>query len=203
MCLTKKASLSALIIMSVIAILIKIRDVKYDRIVAPLIICIALIQLVEYLVHAKLIDSDNAGRYIFMILWLQVLVNAITTNEYFGSTSTTIWLYLYVIVFVVALYKSLSINFSVTSENNHLVWKNDGGNILGKSWLIYIIGLAAPFLFILFYTKGRDMGAWLLLLTGILTSLWVSYSYPSINHGSLWCYSAIAFAFVAWMIGAF
>lgn len=119
MCLSATESFSALSIMVVLAVFIKIRNIKYDSIVAALIICISLIQLIELLYHRHLISGPTAGRCIFMILWLQVLVNAITTNLYYNTSFTAHWLIFAIIIIMVALFSLDGTNFNVSEGSGH------------------------------------------------------------------------------------
>jgi hypothetical protein len=205
MCLTTKESLFALIILVVISILLFIRNIGYDRLYAALFLVVSLIQVVEYLFHAHKISSNTGGKLIFLILWLQVVVLAIGLQIYFATTFTAVWAVIFILVFVGALYYASFTKFKVSTEFGHLVWSKDGkcGNILGNYGILYLIGLFVPFLIIQYYNGWRNTGVWILFIALILSYIFVRMFYPKLVFSSLWCYSAVGIAFVAWLIGAF
>jgi len=205
MCLTAKASLFAFIILIVIAILLYIRNIKYDRIFASFILAVSLIQLTEYLFHSKLISSQIGGKMIFTILWFQVLVLAIGIQILYQTTLTSIWMILFTIIFIIALYYVVQHIFEVTTGYGHLIWSQQdiNDNILGNTKFIYLLGLFVPLFIILYYSEWSDISMWIIIVTFILSILLVRWIYPRMVFSSLWCYSAVGVAFVIWLVGAF
>lgn len=205
MCMTEKESILAFVIIIFISILLWIRNIKYDRVMAALFVVISLIQLTEYFYHARMIDSSTGGKSIFLILWLQVAVLALFIHIYYKTRLTKVWLILFALIFIIALFYAYGHNFDVSTDCGHLVWsqENTRGTILGASGFIYILGLFIPMLMVLYYSDWQDTGMWFILTVLLLTVLFVRYYYPKIVFTSLWCYSAVAVIFAAWLAGAF
>ncbi len=205
MCLTSRESILAFIILVVIAILLYIRNIKYDRILAVFLFAVSLIQLTEFFYHNGSLSSSTGGRLIFMILWLQVLVLAVGVQIYYQTTLTSLWMILFIVIFMIALFYSVGQRFSVTTGDGHLVWSQDGktSNILGKGAFLYLAGLFIPLLIILYYSGWKDTGMWIILIAVLLSIFLVRVFYPKLVFSSLWCYSAVGVAFVVWLVGAF
>lgn len=201
MCISAKESAIAFSVMIFI-----IRNEQYDRILASLLIVVSLVQLVEYFYHMKELCSDEAGRLLFIILWLQVAVLAFTVYLWFETTLTSWWCIIFVAIFLITLYYAFTVSFSVTQESGHLVWTKDceKGTILGSYLtIIYLVGLIGPLFIILYYNQWKNVGMWIILGVVLLTILFTRWLYPSIVFPSMWCYSAIAIAFTMYLVGAF
>jgi hypothetical protein len=206
MCISAKASLLSFAIMAGISLALFIRNEQYDRILAALLIIVSLIQLTEYFFHIGSIYSDNAGRSIFIILWLQVAVLGLALYWHFRTELTLFWASIFVIIFLLAVLYSFSVDFFVNREDGHLVWTKGTkyGVILGSysSWL-YLIGLIIPLFIILYYNNWKNIGMWIILVAIALSIFFVKWFYPNIIFPSMWCYSAIFVAFVFWLVAAF
>ena len=204
MCLTTKDSLLAFSILIIISVLLYIRNDKYDRIISYLFVVISGIQLIEYLYHANIISSTTGGFMIFIDLWLQIAVLSIGIDWYFNTKLTRIIAIFFSIVLIIALIYSFNCEFEVTRASGHLEWfRQSSSSILGNFGLVYLAGLLIPFLVIEYYSDWKDIGSWILLGSIFGSALVVRYKYPSIVFPSLWCYSAVAIIFVAWIVGAF
>ena len=207
MCISAKDSLLALCVMLGISIALIVRNKQFDRLMASLLIIVSLIQLCEFLFHSHTTDSNITGRLIFLTLWLQVAVLGIALYYFFRTTFTLIWMIIFIIVMLVALYYSVKLKFCVREEGGHLVWSQahkDGrkGILGGFSWL-YLVGLIGPFLVIEFYENWRNVSIWLFILAVALSIVFVKWKYPAIVFSSMWCYSAIFICFVAYLGLAF
>jgi hypothetical protein len=206
MCINAKSSLLSFGIMAGIALALFIRNEQYDKLLATLLITIAIIQLWEYFYHTGSIHSDTIGRGIFITLWLQVAVLAFALYWHFKTNLTTVWIGIYIPIFIFAFFYAMGTSFSVTKEAGHLVWTRGEhhGSILGSysSW-VYLIGLVAPILIILYYNNWQNTGMWIILLAIALSIGFVKWFYPSIVFPSMWCYSATFIAFTFWLISAF
>jgi len=74
MCITAKASISAFIIILFMSVMLLYRNALFDKEIASVAIIISLIQLVEYGIHTKVLNSSLGGKLLFVILWLQIAV---------------------------------------------------------------------------------------------------------------------------------
>lgn len=206
MCITSKESSLAFAALLGVSVLLYIRNNEYDRIIAALFIVISMIQLVELLYHTHNISSDNGGRMLYLILLLQTFVLAIGLYYHYRTTFTKVWVGLYSVLFFGGLLYSLNTSFSVSQEHGHLVWSrrnSDRATILGDIGWLYLLGLFGPFFVIQYYNNWKNAGIWILLIVLTLSAIVVRIVYPKVCFSSMWCYSSIAVAFTAWLIGAF
>lgn len=203
MCYDAKTSLITWFIIIVIVIMMWYRNTGLDRMLAPFLFAIGLIQLIEYGVHSKL-DPQQAGKLIYLTLWLQVLLLAIGLYGYLQKTSTFIWMIAALFVFVLALSTSYGTSFRVGMENGHLSWSQEGGKGILGSWnWVYLLGIIIPFIIVLAYKGWSSISVYLLLIYGFASALIVAAIYPSMNFPSMWCYTALGFVFLSYLIGAF
>ena len=211
MCYNAKSSISAFILITIIAVFLWYRNSDYDRMLSPFVFALGLIQLIEYGVYNNL-EGNKAGKLIYMTLWLQILVLAIGAYWYLRSvmhSSTSViagvWLIVAAIFFIIGLYVVFGSEntFSSGSQGGHLTWSQNGGSILGGFSWVYLLGLALPFVLLLIAGTINSIGIWILLAYAILSAIFIYIFFPGYNFASMWCYSAIGFAFLAWLVGAF
>jgi len=206
MCIDAKQSLIALGVMIFISFIMYIRNIGYDRIFCFLLVAVSLIQFVEFLYHSSYIEGCTAGKAIFLILWLQVLVFALALYYKFRTSLVGVYTIFFGVVFLIAILYSVNTNFSVTTGAKHLLWQRYGlkeGNILGNSKWIYLAGLIVPLFIILYYNKWKETGTWILLGSIIFSIIFTKMISSGVYFPSMWCYSAIFIAFTAYLIGAF
>lgn len=203
MCYSLRESIFAFTLLVFVTILLYIRNTGYDRLFAPLMFIVSLIQLIELFVFLQL-DTKTAGRFIFLILWLQVLVLAISLYLFFQTTLTLLFLLFFAFVFFYAVYDStISVFSAEKGTSKHIEWRRNGGSILGSAGILYLIGIFLPFLIVEYYENWSNIGIWILLLLVILSAVVVYFFFPGIAFASLWCYSAVFIVFSMWMISAF
>ena len=206
MCIDAKQSLIALGVMVFISFILYIRNIGYDRIFCFLLLAVSLIQFVEFLYHSSYIDSGTAGKAIFLILWLQVFVFAVSLYYRFRTSLTGVYMIFFTVAFLVAIIYSTNTNFSVTSGGKHLLWQQYGlerGEILGNSKWVYLAGLILPLFIILHYNKWKETGTWILLGSIAFSVIFTKMISNGVHFPSMWCYSAIFILFAAYLIGAF
>lgn len=210
MCINEKESILGFSIMLGISLALYIRNGEYDKIIAALFVIISLIQLIEYLYHSKNITSENGGKLLHIILWLQLAVFGVGLYLHFKTIATAVWAIFFVMLLVGSILNIGNGTFSVTRERGHLVWnrksssyKNLSTSILGYFGVLYIIGLFGPFLIVQYYENWRNKKIWLILLSLLIATFSMRAFYPSINFASMWCYSAVGVIFTAWVAGAF
>jgi hypothetical protein len=199
------------------------RNELYDRALAIFILMLGLIQLIEYGIHSGA-DPQQSGHALYITLWLQCLVLAIgvflfikgavddeinqggspTLSENIITTIAGWNLFLFAIVFVVALvlsFTSGAVFSGAPGPSGHIEWYMDGGFLLGRWGWLYLVGLFVPLILIFAYFAWADIGIAILILYGVLSAAYVLANYPPAAFSSMWCYLAIGFAFLAWMVG--
>lgn len=222
MCFTAKASVTSWWILVLIAFFLWYRNERYDRALAVFVFTLGLIQLIEYGIHSGA-DPSQSGQALFITLWLQCLVLAISVfifiNSIHDSDNTTLtqnvvqtiagWnLFLFSVVFVVALILSFTsyVTFSgAPGSSGHIEWymirNGEKGPLLGNWGWLYLIGLFVPLILIFGYYLWADIGIAVLIIYGVLSAAYVLVTYPPEAFSSMWCYLAIGFAFLAWFMG--
>jgi len=199
------------------------RNELYDRALAIFVLMLGLIQLIEYGIHSGA-DPQQSGHALYITLWLQCLVLAIgvflfiksavdteinqggepTLSENIITTIAGWNLILFAIVFVVALVLSFTSGATFSGApgpSGHIEWYMNDGFLLGRWGWLYLIGLFVPLILIFAYFAWADIGIAILILYGVLSAAYVLANYPPAAFSSMWCYLAIGFAFLAWMIG--
>lgn len=208
MCFSFESSFGAWLIAVIIAIYLFYRNRRYDRWNAAFIFTFTLIQLLEAGIWSNKTneDTNNCGlddMYVAMILLVLTLQPLVQTYCGYRYTKSTLLLYLMFALMVILVTNIIRVSsnknkfFSTVGKNGHLVWnvKNEKySQFLGNFPvpLLYLIGLFLP----LFY---QNNGIFLLLVGGITAAF--SFSRASTKEfGSLWCYTAVAYAFVSLLI---
>ncbi len=224
MCFTAKSCLTAWWVLAFMSLFLWYRNLTYDRVLAGFIFTMGLIQLIEYGIHTGA-NPLQAGKIIFMILWLQCLIMAIGTfffikgalesHQHLEVTPTqriiqTIsrWnLIFFSLVFIGAL---LWIFNSPTDAN---LMSPEGSTNRGSvaipnfnfmtSWYwLYILGVFIPLVLIFGFYMWADFQIALLILYGIFSIAYILTNYPLGSFNSLWSYLSAGFAFIAWLLGS-
>src|SRR4030042_6003771 len=97
-----KASLLGWWFAFILAIFLWYRNYLYDRIIAAIAIVLGLFQLIEYGIFNNM-NPHQGGKLVFSVLWLLVLILALTVLVYVKSIIALIWLIVISIVFVFAI----------------------------------------------------------------------------------------------------
>lgn len=207
MCFTAKASMTGFLLITIVALFLFYRGEKYDRVLSLFIIALGLIQVIEYGIHMG-INSQTAGLLLFVTLWLQTLVFAIGLYIFMKEGTlkviSTWYLVIYSIIFIIALIYAVMNKNSFTGQegsSGHIEWTRNGGGFLGDYWWVYLLGIFIPLLLLLSYYQWKDIGLYFLILYGIISLIYVRYTYPPEAFSSMWCYLVVGFAFLAWFIG--
>ena len=216
MCYTAKASVTAWWILAMMSLFIWYRNERYDRALAVFIFVLGLIQLIEYGIHSGS-DPNQSGRALFITLWLQCLVLAIgvfifingskdpddiSVRENVISTIAGWNLFLFSIVFVIALIVSFSLNFSAApGSSGHIEWYMNGKRFLGSFGWLYVLGIFGPLLLLLAFYGWSDISIAILILYGLLSAAYVVVNYPQEAFTSMWCYLSVGFAMLVWFLG--
>jgi hypothetical protein len=218
MCYTAKASISAWWILALMTLFLWYRDQEYDRILAPFLIALGLIQLIEYGIHSGA-SPQQAGRALFLTLWAQCLILAIGVALFLrrqidptvASRGQNLLRYLslanlilFVTVFAGALawcWWSQPSFSGAPGEAGHIEWQVNDSPFLGRYGWLYLIGIFLPLLLLLWYYGWNYTPLLVLILYGVGSALYVTTRFPSIAFSSMWCYLSVGFAFLAWFLG--
>ena len=217
MCFSAKASFSAWWLLAIMAVFLWYRNEKYDRALSGFVLALGFIQLIEWGIHTGA-DSNDSGRALYMILWLQCLLLGVgvflfvdwSQKENINSTTTQnivhiiagINLLLFAVVFIIALILSFTSTFSAApGSSGHIEWYKDGGFLLGSWGWLYIIGIFGPLILIFAYYMWADIAIAILIIYGALSAAYVLGNYPPSAFSSMWCYLSLGFAFLAYFLG--
>lgn len=216
MCFSAKASITSWWILAMFSLFLWYRNQDYDRALSVFVFTLALVQLIEYGIHSQT-DPKQSGRALFITLWLQCLVLAITVflfiegaRDVDNSTVTqnvvhTIagWnLFLFAIVFVIALVLSFNDEFwAAPGPSGYIEWSNNGGSLLGHWGWLYIVGIFTPLFLIFAYYMWADIKIAILIIYGALSAAYVLVNYPTNIFGTIWAYLSVLFAALAWCLG--
>jgi len=202
MCFSAKSSLIAFWILVVLAVLLWYRNQAYDRVLAAFVFALGLIQLIEYGIWSGASPSQ-AGKALFLTLWLQVLILAIGVFIYLKTALAGASLVLFAVVFLVALFYVFAgkANFSAApGASGHIEWYRNGGFLLGNWGYLYLLGLFRPFVLLLAHYHWQNIGLMVLIAYGLLSIAYISYKYPPQAFGSAWCFVSIIFVFLIWIV---
>lgn len=213
-----KENLTTWWIFAFIALLLWYRNIYYDRIIALLLVTLALVQVVEYAIYSGA-NPQQAGKTLFITLWVQCLILAVgvhlivRTRAFAGDASTHklarmaagLNVFLFGVVFVVAmLYLLLTPHyFGATPQENHIEWTMDGRPLLGSFTWLYAAGVLFPLIILFGYYSWSDPGVAALIITVMLCMLASLAYYNDAAFASVWPYFAVAVAFVGWLAHAF
>jgi len=184
-------------------------------VLSALLFAVALIQLIEAMVHLHRVTVAQAGRWIYLTLWLQVMVLSVGVYWYLRTPVALLLAVVYTGLFVWALTQTSGnqVRFSVQrGPLGYLEWTQTHTatatatgtgqqQLLGDTMgAVYVVGLFAPWLVLEQASGWRDRGLWTLMLVLALSAAAVRLVYPQTAFPTLWCYSAVVVAATAWLI---
>jgi hypothetical protein len=189
------------------ALMIWYRNQGYDRGLSIFILFLGLIQLVEFAIHGGASGSES-GKWIFMILWSQILALAIGVAVY-TPVGWLKWIAIAIavlagVLFCVGIYYTVTSTFDAkVGPDGHIQWIRDGGSLMGPILgPLYVLGLFLP-LIVLWIAYDFAAGPLVLILYGAVSAMFVATRYSPESFSSMWCYLAVGFAFLVWMLGMF
>ncbi len=204
MCYSTKSSIMAWWLMIIVVIFLLWRNEEYDWVLAIFGVTLAVIQLIEWGIHSGSLSLSESARYLYITLWLQLFILALVVFLFTSLAISGLWLIIIFALFLYGISYAYTVDldtFSVEIDNGNLIWKNDGGSIFGPFVPIYFIGIILPFLFLLIYYNLSDFGLWIIILYILFSALFAWLVADTSKMASSWCYLAIGFLFLAWMIG--
>lgn len=225
MCYSAASSMTGWLLAVILAAFIWYRNQLYDRVLAAFILALGLIQLIEYGVWTSIeqnkissgvtFNSDIYGRLLFLTLAIQCFiinlgvycyVSSVRLAGGVGQVVRTLALFMFSLfaivlalsIFYLMFYGSFSAKEGTSS---HIEWAINGDAIPLTVGVFYLIGIFVPLLILFMNSEGTDIGPIILLLYGILSAVYVAYTFSRLAFSSMWCYLAIGFAFLVWMLG--
>ncbi len=196
MCFDTPSSLLAWAFANAIAWYLWQRNRNYDRWDAAFIFTFTLIQLLEAGLWST--RSEDANRLLTSLIVVALLAQPLV-QSYMGWTYTRqgvlqVMTYVYIILLLWGIYKVLSRSEKFKTRvgpNGHLIWESKGEyHVLQPFMWLYLLGLFVPLLY---------MGRRGLPLIAVMIATFV-YSWIKTRgqeFGSLWCFTAVAYALVA------
>lgn len=200
-----KTSLLAWWIVIIIAVFLWYRNHDYDRIVSAIAVVLGLFQLIEYGIFNNM-NPNQGGKLIFSVLWLLLLILAISTFIYTKNVISLIWLIIMSTIFlfiVTYTFTTDSNNFNVIRKGPYLGWTKENKTILDGLELIYALGIIVPFILLLNYYEWLDLGLYAILIYIIASGLIVWYIFSPDLFASMWVYSLIGIVLLTWFTGMF
>jgi hypothetical protein len=196
MCFNAPSSLIAWVVANSIAFYLWNRNRNYDRWNAAFIFTFTLIQLLEAGLWTT--DKEHMNQLLTSLIVLALLAQPLVQN-YMGYKYTkqpVLWVFtiIYILLFIWGITKALSIeNYkSYPGPNGHLVWeRKDESHVLNPFTLLYLIGLFIPLLFMKNYLGIP------LVAIGLITFAYSWMRTGGKEFSSLWCFTAVAYAFIA------
>ena len=193
MCFDAPTSLFSWAVANSIALYLWNRNLKYDRWNAAFIFTFTLVQLLEAGLWSTKQKSLN---HLFTGLILLALLAQPLVQSYMGYSQTKkrfllILVWVYTILFIWGIFQFFTQKFkSYPGKCGHLIWESENSHLLGPFVLLYLVGLFIP----LFY-MGTSGGV--LILIGAITFIYSWMRTKGKEFSSLWCFTAIAYAFAA------
>lgn len=220
MCFSAEASLVTTGVLVLMGLSMMVRGLPLDRILSGFILALAVIQLVEFGIHSKILGFEEGGRMLYLTLLAQCAILAAGVWAVYGGVTSTGLALVTCVVLAIGVVVSITSNFSSKpgptigcpldlgppdKKCRHLEWSKDGGPLLGDLGIWYLIGLFSPLVLVTLFAPtmtGVAVGL-SLLLYGVFSALWVYINYPAAAFSSNWCAVSFIFAVGAWILGCF
>jgi len=240
MCKNEQVSLTSFLVAGIIGLYLITVDQKSIKALGYFLLTFILIQLLEFFIwnnrrnQGLSYDASDALAYgkkgdpcnlnapssefltslIVIALWLQPLVQTYMAYKYGRETIfrplIIMFLAIYAITFIYAIFRALSTNIIFSSQpytgvgksgidgngtqaGGHLHWMASDGGILGGGPLpyLYLFGL----FFGLLFTVPAYYG-WIVIVYGIITVTYALTQHAIQEVGSMWCLYAVGLSFI-------
>lgn len=198
-------------IFSLMSFFLWYRNCNYDRAIAPFLFVVGLAQLIEYGAYSNA-DPQQSGNALFITLWLQCLVLAISVyifiktyqenNESYIETILGLNVLLFSFVFLISIVCMFNgdNNYATKFDSNgNLLWLNDNQSMLGKWQLLYAFGILFPFFLLLIHYKCNDITLSVVIIYILFIFSYVLSNYSIEMFNSKWCYFALGIPFIMWI----
>lgn len=206
MCYDAKSSLSGFLAISFISGLLWFRNQEFDRVLALFGLALAVIQLIEFMIHKGMLDDGDAARWLFIILWIQCFVLVIGASALNLNAATLVLSGLVTVTVLGGIFYALFSSEKWSSskgKSGHLEWRRKEGGLLGNIGLFYLFFLIAGLLILQIPYQFKNIALWILLGYGLLSLAYVKWKFSNLAFSSMWCYLAVGFVFLAWFLGMF
>lgn len=199
MCFSPEVSLLAWIVSISISVFLYNRNRNYDRWNAAFIVSFSTIQLLEAGLWVNL-NNPNINslltQLVFLTLLSEPLIQSFMGYHYTRNGFLQVLSYVMLGVFLWGLYRVLTSSkgqyYTEIGQKGHLVWRDNGNDLLSNVFPLWIFGLFVP----LFFMKGYK--GVILVAIGIATALFsLLYASGSPELGSFWCFLTVFYAIAA------
>jgi hypothetical protein len=202
MCFSAEVSLITSGVLVLVGVCMMIRRLPLDVMLAGFVLMLGVIQMIEFGIHSKLLQSSEAGRLLHVTLLTQCAVLALGVWAMFGGATSGGLAVVTTGVLLAGVCVVVTSNFSAKpGSSGHIEWSKDHGPLLGGVMGgLYLFGLFAPLVLITVLAptiSGIAVGC-TLLGYGLFSALFVYLTYPPKAFSSMWCVLATFFAMLAW-----
>lgn len=218
--MSAKLSITSWWILALMSLFLWYRNIRYDRALSIFVFSLGLLQLVQYGVFSGA-DSQQSGRALYIILWLQCLVLSIgvflfiktnrdldnpSINENIVYTISEWVIIFYSMIFFIALALSFISSWTfetiVTNDNKDITvvihGRDSSSCVLGYWNILYIFGILIPLILISAYYRFSEIGSVILILYIIIGIIALGKDYLFSENFS---YYTVGFAFMSWIVG--
>jgi hypothetical protein len=206
-------------IIAILSVFLWYRNKNEDRIFSIVFFLLGIIQLIQYSVYSGA-DAAQAGKAIYITIWLQVVILTISVFIYFDSTNVyeenrLLYIFSFVTMIFFFVVFVLALSLLLTSEEDKylvfkdadgsITWQNkDNNNFLGLYWWIYLLGIIAVIIMLWFNDPDKYTILIIIIICyNIFVLSQIFYSCPtptmSKNLASDYSYCAIFYIFIVWI----
>lgn len=187
-CYDAKVSIATWWVLIIIAVMLWYRGIGVDRVMAPFIVVLALVQLMIYGLQSGA-NPRSGGQIISFLLWFSLVVLAISVYIYTKSPYAAVLVGISSIFLIAVMAYGWESNSDALSAATHFTT---------FGW-VFVIGLISLLVLLLMYQKSMNVGICLLLALVVVGAVAI-YSAGGPLCGATTAFSVI-FAFTAWAIG--
>mgnify|MGYP001562523716 CR=1 FL=1 len=196
MCFDTKSSLIAFVLAWGIAMILYIRNRKYDRWNGLFLATFSLIQLLEGAIWEK-IEQNQSTEFLTKLVLLALLYQPLM--QCFGAFKSThkkislYCCYIFIALLIYGIWRVINSKDFLTTvgPNGHLIWQDKSSkNFLGPFGILYLLGIFVP----LFWQD--DWAGIPLILVGIFTALYSWMKTRGSEFSSYWCFTSVIYGLV-------
>jgi hypothetical protein len=150
MCFSAEVSLITSGVLVLVGVCMMIRRLPLDVMLAGFVLMLGVIQMIEFGIHSKLLQSSEAGRLLYVTLLTQCAVLALGVWAMFGGATSGGLAVVTTGVLLAGVCVVVTSNFSAKpGSSGHIEWSKDHGPLLGGVMGgLYLFGLFAPLVLI-------------------------------------------------------
>lgn len=198
-----KECLIAWWILVLVAFLLWYRNVKHDRLIAPILIVLGMMQLVNYACHNHL-HPTVGGKMVIILIALLLFIIALVVRLSTRSPIATILLVISIIYMIIIIVDIVVVKAVYTADVPYPEttprWCRGGGELLGGYALSIIIFIAVAALILLCYT-AYPVELFLIIVYTAVAYMFAESAIDSATHGPRLVYYLSGLALVVWLTG--